>query len=74
MSKVELEKKLKEIEGKFDSLHQSRLELDQQIRNIEDEKLRLQGEWRVFNNMLEKEKEKIKEAEPAKKIPKKKAN
>ena len=74
MSKTELEKKMKEIEERFNQLLQSRQELVNQITQVDEEKLRLQGEYRLLNDMLEKEKAKIKEAEPAKKIPKKKAN
>ena len=74
MSKVELEKKMKEIEDRFNQLLQSRQELVNQITQIDEEKLRLQGEYRLLDDMLKKEKEKNKEAEPEKKIPKKKAN
>jgi hypothetical protein len=71
MSKTELEKKMKAIEDRFNQLLQSRQELVMQIQQIDEEKLRLQGEYRLLDEMLQAEKEKNRETEPKKKIPKK---
>jgi len=70
MNKSELEKKQKAIEDRFGQLVQNAQKLNEQMQRIEMEKLRLQGEYRVISELVEKSKE---QKEPEKKIPQKKA-
>ena len=62
---MELDKRKAEIEEMFGKLTQKKDELRNQMAQIEVEQMRLQGEFRLIEDLAKKK-------EPTKKIPKKK--
>ena len=59
MSK-ELKKKQKDIDEQFEKLLEQKQDLLGQARRVNEELLRLQGEYRLLENMIEEDEEKEK--------------